>query len=668
MNKQGERFMHNDKEIYSRRSFLKGVGTLGLLAAMERLVPAYARTGDGLPADQITRRAGEPIDLFIADQKIDINGRTANAITISGSLPGPVLRLKEGEDAVIRVTNRLKETSSIHWHGLLVPQDMDGVPGVSFAGIKPGETFVYKFPVKQYGTYWFHSHSGGQELLGVYAPMIIDPIEPEPFQYDRDYIVMLSDFSFENPMRLISNLKALGNFYNFKRRTVGDFFRDASNKGLTTALSDYEMWSRMRMDPTDTADVSSYTLHYLMNGLSPKSNWTGLFKAGERVRLRFINAGASTYFDCRIPGLKMTVVEADGQYVQPVEVDEFRIAPAETFDVIVEPSEDRAYTVFAETMDRSGYARGTLAPRAGMTAEIPKQRPRPILSMKEMGMDMSGMDMGGMQMGGKKTGNQKNEMPGMEMGGKKSDSSMPGMKMPQPTPSPTPKMDNMQMPGMEMKPKADSKTGNMQMPGMNMPGMQMNGMTESEIPGSTPVPHSKDSHGVGNQTVPMTTQARLDDPGIGLGADGWRVLVYTDLRSLKMREDVRAPEREIELHITGNMERYMWSFDGKKYSQAKEPIPFRYGERLRLTFVNDTMMSHPLHLHGMWMELENGHGHFIPRKHTVSVKPAERVSVAVTVDAPLGEWAFHCHLLLHMEMGMFRVIRVTEGPAAEVTK
>jgi CopA family copper-resistance protein len=647
--------MNREKEIFSRRSFLKGVGTLGLLAAMERLVPAYARTSGTNSANQISRRPGQPIDLFIADQKINFDGRTANAMTISGSLPGPVLRLKEGEEAVIRVTNRLKETSSIHWHGLLVPQDMDGVPGVSFAGIKPNETFVYKFPVKQYGTYWFHSHSGGQELLGVYAPMIIDPIQPDPFKYDRDYIVMLSDFSFESPMRLISNLKTLGNYYNFQRRTVGEFFRDASNKGFGTALSDWEAWSKMRMDPTDTADVSSYTLHYLMNGLSPKSNWTGLFNAGERVRLRFINAGASTYFDCRIPGLKMTIVEADGQWVQPIEVDEFRIAPAETFDVIVEPQGDRAYTVFAETMDRSGYARGTLAPREGMTAEIPKQRPRPILTMEDMGMDMS--KMGGMK--GMKMGD-------MEMGGKKNDSSMPGMNMPMPSPSPTPKMDDMPMPKSNDMPNMDmSKSGNTQMPGMNM-----NEMSKSEIPGSTPVPHSKDSHGIGNQTVPMATQARLDDPGVGLGEDGWKVLVYTDLKSLKMREDVRPPEREIELHITGNMERYMWSFDGKKYSQAKEPIPFRYGERLRLTFVNDTMMSHPLHLHGMWMELENGNGHFIPRKHTVSVKPAERVSVAITVDAPLGEWAFHCHLLLHMEMGMFRVIRVTDQQtaAAEVKK
>lgn len=600
----------NEQKL-NRRDLLKGIGSLGLLAAFERLVPAYALTNETNDVNRILRRAGEPIDLVIAEQKINLDGRAGNAMTINGSLPGPVLRLQEGEEAVIRVTNKLKEISSIHWHGILVPPEMDGVPGVSFAGIRPNETFVYKFPVKQYGTYWFHSHSGGQELLGVYAPMIIEPIEPEPFKYDRDYVVMLSDFSFENPAKIIANLKKLGNYYNFNRRTIGEFFRDSSKKGFSVALSDYEAWSQMRMDPTDLADVTGYTLHYLMNGLSPLSNWTGLFKSGEKVRLRFINAGASTYFDVRIPGLKLTVVEADGQCVQPVEIDEFRLAPAETYDVIVEPTDEKAYTIFAETMDRSGYARGTLAPRAGMTAAIPKQRPRPTLTMKDMGM----------------------EMGGMQMSSNKTDSKMPAMEMPQ-SPKETQKVDE-------------------------MPGMNINESSKSEIPGSTPVPHSKDNHGIGNQTVPMTTQARLDNAGIGLGGDGWRVLVYTDLKRLTMREDKREPEREIEIHLTGNMERFMWSFDGKKYSEAKQAITFRYGERLRFTFVNDTMMAHPLHLHGMWMELENGNGHFIPRKHTVNVKPAERVSVAITADAP-GRWAFHCHLLLHMEMGMFRVIEVLD--------
>lgn len=601
-----------EPEGVSRRYFLRSTGSLALLAALERLTPAYARTASG-PA-QTAGVGGQAIDLAIADQRLTFDGRTGNAMTINGSLPGALVRLREGDEAVIRVTNKLNETSSLHWHGLLVPPEMDGVPGVSFAGIKPGETFEYRFPVKQYGTYWYHSHSGGQELLGVYAPLIIDPIKPEAFKYDRDHVVMLSDYSFQSPMKIIGKLKKQGGYFNFQKRTVGDFFKEISKNGWSETVTDYMLWSRMRMDPTDFADVTGYTLIYLMNGLSPAANWTGLFKPGERVRLRFINAGASTYFDVRVPGLKLTVVQADGQNVQPVEIDEFRIAPAETFDVIVEPTDNKAYTIFAETMDRSGFARGTLAPREGMIAEIPPRRPRQLRSMEDMGMDMSDM-----------------KMPGME--------------------TKTPPTDKAAMPkNMEM-PKTDDPMDSM--------NMSADPTTTSVIPGSKPVKHSSDTHGAGNSIVPVTTQSRLDETGSGFENTGRRILVYTDLKSVTPKEDKRPPEREIELHITGNMERYMWSFDGKKYSEAKTPIPFRYGERLRLTFVNDTMMAHPLHLHGMWMELENGNGEFIPRKHTVSVKPAERVSVAVTADAP-GRWAFHCHLLLHMEMGMFRVIEVSD--------
>jgi CopA family copper-resistance protein len=646
-----------EKDNVSRRAFSKGVGSLGLLAALEGLVPSYARAIGtpfvGLPAPRPT---GGPVDLVVADQKINFDGREGRAMTVGGSLPGPIIRLKEGEEAVLRVTNHLKETSSVHWHGVLVPPDMDGVPGVSFAGIKPGETFVYRFPVRQYGTYWYHSHSGGQELLGVYGPLIIDPAGPEPFKVDREYVVMLSDWSFESPERMISNLKALGNYYNRQRRTAGEFFRDASDKGFSVALSDYESWSRMRMDPTDLADVTGETLIYLMNGLSPASNWTGTFQPGERVRLRFINAGASTYFDVRLPGLKLRVVQADGQNVQPVEVDEFRISPAETYDVIVEPRDDKAYTIFAETMDRSGYARGTLAPRAGMAADVPQRRSRPVLSMKDMGMEMAGMEKG--------SGKDGAPMPGMTMPAPKAapggqPEAMPGMAMPAPKATPGGKEDA-PMPGMAMPAPKAAPGGQHD----GMPGMPGKDLSKSIIPGSVPVPHSEDSHGIGNQTVPMTTQARLGEPGVGLGGDGWRVLVYTDLKRIAAREDKREPGRELELHLTGNMERFMWSFDGKKYSEAKAPIPFRQGERLRLTFVNDTMMAHPLHLHGMWMELENGNGQFIPRKHTVNVKPAERVSVAVTADAP-GRWAFHCHLLLHMEVGMFRVVEVSDRPVGE---
>jgi CopA family copper-resistance protein len=554
-------------------------------------------------------------------------------MTINGTIPGPVIRLKEGQQATLRVTNRLKEDTSIHWHGLLLPPVMDGVPGVSFAGIKPGATFTYQFPVRQSGTYWFHSHSSGQELLGVYAPMIIEPQEPEPFRYERDYVVMLSDWSFESPEALLSNLKKQGGYYNFQKRAAGEFLTDVWRMGFWPAIQNYLMWDQMRMDPTDFADVTGYTFTYLMNGLPPAGNWTGLFRPGERVRLRFINAASMTFYDVRIPGLTMTVVQADGQNVQPVVVDELRMGVAETYDVIVEPIEDRAYTVFAETVDRSGYARGTLAPRPGMSTEIPARRSRPLRTMEDMGMKMEGMDMGGM------------DMPGMKM---------PGMNPSGDMANVNPSDDNPHMEHMQHGPRTPP------MQDMHeMPAMDAGDQGRSKIPGAEPVRHGPDDHGPGNQNVAEYSQNRLVEPGRGLEDSERRVLLYTDLKSLAPYPDQREPEREIELHLTGNMQRYMWSFDGKKYSEAREPIHFRYGERLRLTFVNDTMMEHPLHLHGMWMHLENGAGAHLPRKHTVIVKPAERLSVAISADAP-GRWAFHCHLLLHMEAGMFRVVEVSE--------
>jgi CopA family copper-resistance protein len=624
---------------------LQRAGVMGLLAAVERLAPAYARANTADTAAQSPSPVGGSIDLEIGDVPLPINGRVGKALGINGSVPGPLIRLREGEEAVLRVTNRLKEIASIHWHGLLLPPGMDGVPGVSFAGIAPGETFTYRFPVVQYGTYWCHSHSGGQELLGVYAPIIIDPAGPEPFQYDRDYVVLLSDWSFESPMTIISHLKKQANYYNRQMRTWGEFSRDVAKNGWSATVKERQRWAKMLMDPTDLADVTGSTYSFLMNGLPPAANWTALFRPGERVRLRFIDAGAMTYFDIRIPGLKMTLVQADGQNVKPVTVDEFRIGPGETYDVIVEPVGEQAYTIFAESMDRSGYTRGTLAPKQGMTAPIPKRRPRPTRTMADMGMEMPGMDMGA-----------KKEMPGMEM---------PDMEMPAEA---APKDAKKKMPGMEMPGgKTAPKRAKESMPGMKMPGdpkaaerqgMTMSGPNLSNIPGSVPVKHGPDRHGAGNSIVPMSTRSRLHEPGTGLEDTGTRVLVYTDLQSLMPGPDPREPMREIEMHITGNMERYMWSFDGKKYSEAKTPLAFHYGERLRLTLVNDTMMEHPIHLHGMWMELENGAGRHKPRKHTISVKPAERLSVAITADAP-GQWAMHCHLLLHMEMGMFRVVEVS---------
>lgn len=602
-------------EVISRRLLLKRAGALGLLASLQPLLASCA-SHPLLPATRFipdtSTVSGEQIDLVIGERSFALDGLTGTAITINGTIPGPLIRLKEGQEVTLNITNQLKEVSSIHWHGILLPSHMDGVPGVSFSGVAPSTTFTYRFPVKQSGTYWYHSHSGGQELQGMYGPMILDPIEPEPFQYDRDYVVILSEWSDESAEDMLNNLKKFSGYYNYQKRDAREFLLDAARRGFWPTLRNYVMWDEMRMDPTDFADVTGSTFTFLMNGLPPTGNWTALFRPGERVRLRFINAAAMTFYDVRIPGLTMTVVQADGQNVQPVAVEEFRFGPAETYDVIVQPNDDQAYTIFAETMDRSGYARGTLAPRPGIEGEIPERRPRPLRTMEDMGMRGHGIDHS----------NHSAESTGEPLHGRAG------------------------VHGME---HGDATR--------EVPRKEMDFPRHSPIPGATPVKHGPDHHGTGNQTVAEYSQNRMHESGGGLGQDSRRVLVYTDLKSFVPSQDQRAPEREIELHLTGHMQRYMWSFDGNKYSDAPEPIRLRYGERLRLTLVNDTMMEHPLHLHGMWMYLENGSGAYLPRKHTVVVKPAERLSVAISADAQ-GPWAFHCHLLLHMEAGMFRVMQV----------
>jgi len=636
------RVLFGDKEPASRREFLHAAGAALLLTGLDRLTPPYARR---ITHDEMAPRghgasavADSPIDLAIRTMRIGVGDRQASATAINGTIPGPLLRFKEGSATTIRVTNGLREDTSIHWHGILVPNPMDGVPNVNFPGISPGETFTYRFPLNQYGTYWYHSHSGLQEQTGVYGPLIIDPIEPEPFQYEREFVVVLSDWSFENPYKVLDKVKKKADYFQFHKRTVGDFFKDVDEYGWRAAIRDREQWGKMRMSPVDLSDISGATYRYLMNGQPPETNWTALFKPGERVRLRFINSGAGSNFDVRIPGLEMTVVQVSGQHVQPVTTDEFRIGIAETYDVIVRPSEDRAYTIFAESSDRSGYARGTLAPRVGMTAAVPKRRPRPLLTMIDMGMDMNmaGMDMPGMEMGG-----------GTDVNG----SDMAGMDMPAKPPAVAADTSHVRMPGMEMPPSASRPTAD--------------NSSALRPPGTLPEPtrHGASKHGIGNAAKPMTTRSRLNEPGSGLGNDGWRVLVYTDLRALQSRPDaLQSPTREIEFHLTGNMERFMWSIDGKKFSDAPEPIHISRGERVRLTMVNDTMMPHPMHLHGMWMELENGTLGDIPRVHTILVKPAERLSV-LTTPHENGPWAFHCHVLLHMAMGMFRVVHVMDSPS-----
>ncbi len=644
----------------SRRGFVRAAGAMGALAGVNALLPDYLRGAEvAASASALRPRMVDGFavyDLRIAETPIQIAGRRAMATTINGTVPGPLLHLYEGQDVLIRVTNALREDTSVHWHGVLVPPDMDGVPGVSFPGIRPGETFEYRYPVRQYGTYWYHSHSGLQEQTGHYAPMLLHPAGGYPYRFDREYVVMLSDWTFEDPQQVMSHVKKQGNYYNYHRRTLIDFFRDVGRNGLGPTLAERRMWARMRMDPTDISDVTGATYTYLMNGHAPGTNWSGLFQPGERVLLRFINASADTYFDVRIPGLPMTVVQASGQYVQPVETDEFRIALAETYDVIVEP-EARPYTVFAEAIDRSGYARGTLTPREGWNAPVPGLRKPPVLSMADMGMSMEGM--AGMDMGGS-GGMGGMQMPGSGSGG------MEGMQMP--ASGGARQGAGHDMAGMQMPAPAGAGHGHA-MAGMDTSGAgdqaryAIAGMVRTEglrPPGTLPgmLEHEPGRHGPGNSGVPMMVQSRLGEPGFGLGGDGWRVLLYTDLKAVAARPDFRAPDREIELHLTGNMDRFMWSINGKEFA-ASDPIRVNYGERIRLTMVNDTMMNHPMHLHGMWMELENGLGELIPRVHTVNVKPAERLSLLFTADAP-GRWAFHCHIMYHMDVGMFRVFEVSQ--------
>jgi len=512
------------------------------------------------------------------------DGRIREAMAINGQIPGPTLRFREGEEVTINVTNKMDTDTSLHWHGILLPFTQDGVPGISFPGIKPGETFTYQFKIKQSGTYWYHSHSSLQEQEGVYGPIIITPLKPDPYAYDREYVVMLSDWTDEKPEAILGHLKKNSDYYNYAQRTVGTFFRDVSENGLAATVKDRADWGRMRMTPTDISDVSGYT--FLLNGKSAAQNWTGLFKPGERVRLRLINGSAMSYFDVRIPGLKMTVVQADGNNVQPVPVDELRIAVAETYDVIVQPKEENPFTIFAESLDRTGYARGTLAPKAGMSGEIPSLRPRPQLTMADMGMDMGGMDHGDHGAAHKEA-------------------------------VAAPAMDHGAMAGMDHGAMADEES-------MNMPDMQS---------GIAPKAAKK----------------------------GGKVLVYGDLKAMVPYAEYRAPDREIEMKLTGNMERYFWSIDGVKFSDA-EPVRLKYGERVRFTFVNQTMMSHPMHLHGMWMQLDTGKKKFNPLKHVVNVPPGQTLSVDVPADA-MGEWAFHCHLLYHMTTGMMRKV-IVEGPVA----
>ncbi len=594
-----------------RRRFVQGLAAGGVLAGLPGFVGrALAAAGQGAAAAAPVL-SGANIELVVAETAVNFTGTPRMATTINGSIPAPTLHLREGDEVTIRVTNRLPVATSIHWHGIILPYQMDGVPGISFAGIAPGETFTYRFRLEQSGTYWYHSHSGMQEITGMYGAIIIEPRDGETIRADRDYVVQLSDWTDQDPMQVFAKLKSQSDYYNYHQPTAVEFFRDASREGLQAAVGKRKMWNEMRMSPTDLADLSAAALTFLMNGTTPAGNWTGLFHPGERLRLRFVNGAGNSFYDVRIPGLKMTVVQADGVGIEPVSVDEFRFGPGETYDVIVEPK-DEAYTIFAQSMDRSGYARGTLAVRDGLSPAVPELDAVEWLSMS----DMMGAMGGGMASG---------SMAGMDHG------AMAGM-------------DHGKMAGMNHGAMAMDHSQH---------GMPMDGLaTASQI-----VRHARTEYGPSTDMRVDMPRTNLDDPGVGLRNNGRKVLTLADLSTIGGPMDPRGAEREIELHLTGNMERYAWSVDGLEFGQST-PVHFNYGERLRVILHNDTMMTHPMHLHGMWSELESPDGQFQARRHTIPVQPAQRLSFLVTADA-LGRWAWHCHLLFHMDAGMFREVVVT---------
>jgi len=594
----------SQRKAMTRRCFIQGLGAALFVTGFQASfpLPLWARSNawglQGLPA------ARDRYDLTIGYEPLNIDGRQGRASAINGTVPGPLVHLREGDEVALNVTNAMMDTehTSIHWHGILVPFPMDGVPGVNFAGIPPGETYNYRYKVKQAGTYWYHSHSFLQEQSGTYGPLIIDPRDGEPWKYDRDYVLVLSDWSHEKPETLFRNINLLGHYYNYQQRTIGDLLADLREKGLEWTWNERTAWGQMRMSPVDLADVTGYAYTYLINGNSPDMNWTALFNPGETVRLRVINSSSMSNFDVRIPGLEMDVVMADGKAVKPVTVEEFRIGVAETYDVLVRPREDKPFTIFAESLDRSGFARATLSPEAGLEAPIPEPRQRPVRTLEDIGMGM--MMSGGMDHGSMKDG----DMGGMGDG--------------------------------EMRHDNGPVTPDPRIPGPDGP--------EPFLPDHPDSPSAA--------MIIRNPRYRLDEPGIGLGDDGRKVLTYQDLVADEPQVYAENPTREMTINITANMERYMFSFDGMKFTEHPGPYLFRHNERLRLFLVNHTMMEHPIHLHGMWMQLENGAAE-LPYKHTVLVKPGEVLSVLIT-PIEKGDWAFHCHLLYHMEAGMFQIVRV----------
>ncbi|WP_038150235.1 copper resistance system multicopper oxidase [Thiomicrorhabdus chilensis] len=635
----------------TRRRFIEGavIGSamVGVGFKPSELLASTAQTVKPMAHPNIL--TGTEFHLEIGRAVVNFTGTPQIATTVNGMLPSPTLVWREGDTVTLHVTNTLDEDSSIHWHGIILPFEMDGVPGLTFDGIQPGETFTYTFTVQQHGTYWYHSHSGFQEQTGLYGAIVIVPKEADPYDTQRDYVIQLSDWTDEDPNEVFANLKKMPDYYNFKQRTLGDFFSEVQEKGFKQAFNDRKMWNEMSMMDRDLSDVTGHTYTFLMNGSNPATHWRGLFKKGERVRLRFINSSAMTFFDVRIPGLKMTVIASDGNLVQSVEVDEFRIGVAETYDVLVEPEDEPAYCVFAQALDRSGFAVGSLTTDAKLTAEVPEMDPLPILTHTDMAMGghHSGHDMSGME-------HTQHTMP--ESSGEMDHSMHQNMDhsrhaMPQSNTEPLHQMEA----DMDHSKHAMHQEMNHEQPQSHSKHAMEAFFDANQVVADWPVEQAEIQWGPQTNMRAENAQYRLSDPGVGLRNNGRKVLTYADLRNLHSTRHDPQPDREIILNLTGNMERYLWSIDGVPYSKA-DPLHFKYGERIRITFVNHTMMNHPMHLHGLWSDLETGDMNHLPRKHTVIVQPGARISYRVTVDAK-GVWAYHCHMLFHMA-GMFRKVIV----------
>ena len=629
----------------SRRHLIASLGAASAFGAL----PAWAQghsIGGHSGGHGVSRRGvatiragfdevrGEVIDLAVRDGLRIIEGRRSVGRAVNGSVPGPLIRLREGQNVRFNVTNHLREDTSIHWHGLLVPFQMDGVPGISFPGIKPDQTFRYEFPVRQAGTYWYHSHSGLQEQQGHYGPLIIDPAGAEPVTYDRDYILLLSDFTTLDPHFIMSRLRTGEGYFNRQLTSWTDRYKLSG--------AERRMWAEMRMPATDIADIGAPTYTFLANGRGPKEGLEYLFRAGERIRLRVINGSAQSFFNVRIPGLPMTIIGADGQNVRPVEVDEFQIGTAEIYDVIVQPGSADAYAIVGESMDRSGMALAMLASRPGARATVPALRGKPLLTMGDMGMDhgSGGMDHSGMDHGAMKSAD-----PAAADGVAEAGAAGTGAVA----------IDHA---AGHATPAAPVETGDATVAGAAVGGIGMDGMNmrdTSLLPPDVKV-------GPGIDMVSMLPVDKMGDPGLGLRDVKHRVLTYRMLAALEPNKDTREPSRLLELHLTGNMERYMWSFDGRMYSAVSDvPIRFAWNERVRVKLVNNTMMAHPIHLHGMFFELVNGQSPATqPRKNVVIVQPGASATFDLTANEP-GDWAFHCHLMYHMHGGMMQTVTIM-GP------